>query len=456
MKERHWRRLLADIEGGQVIPVVGPELIEVEIDGNPTPLYRYLGREIVRRLDLPEDDLEDDYSFENVVSEFMVQQSLNPKDYRQEDLYYEIRDILEGRNWTTPKPLQKLAAISHFKLFVSTTFDSELEGAINEARFGGERKTRNYAYCTKSEVVDLPGNFTTTEGPAIYSFFGKVNPVNDFAVTDEDVLEFAHRLQSRDLRPHNLFDQFRNKHLLTLGCSFPGWLTRFFLAAAKGDELFSIGSPGVLADDFSLRDKGLVGFLERRKTNVFRGGNAIQFVNELHDKWFEKFGGSESESEVADDSPADEMAEFLPDSIFISFHSNDRQVAREISSRFEAAGIDVWFDEADLNAGDNYRIKIETNIERSLYFMPLISSHSVSGERRFFQLEWNKAIDEAKFRPQSYPFIQPIILDGTKPEDEGIPREFRACHFQWLKDLDALIDLTRKRIRERRRERKVA
>ena len=42
LEERHWENLLADIQGRQVIPVIGPELLIIEIEGKPVTLSRYL------------------------------------------------------------------------------------------------------------------------------------------------------------------------------------------------------------------------------------------------------------------------------------------------------------------------------------------------------------------------------------------------------------------------------
>ena len=38
LEERHWENLLADIQGRQVIPVIGPELLIIEIEGKPITL----------------------------------------------------------------------------------------------------------------------------------------------------------------------------------------------------------------------------------------------------------------------------------------------------------------------------------------------------------------------------------------------------------------------------------
>lgn len=454
LEERHWERLLADIQGRQVIPVIGPELLLVEVEGKPVTLYRHLAKQLVERLELDPKDLPPGYGFYHVVSEFLGQQPRHPKGYDRDQIYYEIREILAEKAWPTPEPLKQLAAITHFDLFVSTTFESLMEQALNEVRPAGTARVRSFAYCKKEKVVDLPDDFKIQDAPTVFHFFGKINPMNDFAVTDEDILRYAHRLQSRDFQPKNLFDQFRDKRLLTLGCSFPGWLTRFFLVAAKGDELFGAGVPGVLADELSFQDRELVGFLERKGINVYTQGDAAKFVAELHRRWMEKFG------RLPDPLPAGETMpdDMEPESVFISFRSDDRDVARGVAARFRDAGIDVFFDETDLEPGDSYKSKIANHITKCFAFVPLISRHSISNDAKpwFYRFEWKRAIQAAEFRAQTLHFLLPLLVDDTSPKNEAIPEDFREVHISRLDQLDALVALTKERIRDQRRERRPA
>lgn len=451
LEERHWERLLADIQGRQVVPVIGPELLVMELDGERRTLYDHLARELVGRLELDRKELPDRPGFQQVVGAFLEQQPTHPKRYEKDEIYYQIRSILDGRDWPVPLPLRQLAEIPCFELFVSTTFDTLMERALDEVR--KDNRTRSYAYCKMEKVVDLPDDFRAEDGPAIFHFFGKVNPMNDFSVTDEDILEYAHRLQSRDLRPHNLFDQFRNKRLLTLGCSFPGWLTRFFLAAAKGDELFTVGVSGFLADELTWQDKDLVGFLKRKRTEVCGQGGAAGFVAELHRRWMEKFGVEPAAVAAVE---ADEPPDMEEDAVFISFLRTDRDMARQVAARFRDAGIDVWFDETNLSPGDRYERKIARHIRNCFAFVPLISRHSIEDHTHpeFYRFEWNKAIEAAEFRPRTQPFFLPVIVDDTSPKAEGIPEEFCEGHMLPVARLDEIVSVTKERIRDRRRERR--
>jgi hypothetical protein len=443
--ERHWRNLLMDIEARQVIPIVGSELLVLPGEMSGPTLYQFIARELASRLSLNEDLLPAGFGLLEVASLF----SSDPRN-RADDLYYETRGIMTERSWPTAESLRQLAAITDFDLFVSTTFDSLLEQALNQVRFQGATRTRTFAYSEKRQVEDIP-----SEGggpPVIFHLFGKVDATGDYCLTEEKLLEFTHRLQTRDLRPRNLFDALQAKSLLLLGCGFPGWLARFFLRAAKGEQFFLQGGRSVVADRTARLDPEFVMFLERRQTAIYSQGNAVEFVAELHKRWTAR------SAQRAPASPADVGSalqdEFMPDSVFLSYASEDRQYALQVKHAFDATGVDVWFDQSKLESGDDYRLKIEKNIENCSYFVPLISRNTATMEKRFFRREWNKALDESTAFPPDYPFIQPILLDDTPLDAPGIPRQFRDRHIRKLEALEDLIEDAKKRIRERRLQRR--
>jgi hypothetical protein len=394
------------------------------------------------RLRLDEDQLPEKYSLFDVTRLFLQ----NPAS-DADDLNYELRDILANNKLPVPEPLRKLAAITHLNLFVSTTFDTYLEQALNEARGG---RTATAAYSEKAQVEDIPADYIDRNTPTVFQIFGRISASGDYAMTEEKLLEFTHRLQSRDFRPQNLFDALRCKNLLMIGCSLPGWLARFFLRASKGDQLWTSGAKGVIADQNSGKDRELVMFLERRKTVVYAQGDGIEFVNELHSRWMESFGQPASGSPSQQPVQGNAEPAFQPDSVFLSYASEDRPIALRVKEAFDSAGVDVWFDQRALESGDDYRTKIEKNIESCSYFVPLVSKYTATEDRRFFRLEWHKAVDEAKFRPPEFPFIQPIVIDETPVDAPGIPREFSARHCRRLDDLPALVEDAKKRVRERR------
>jgi len=451
-EEHAWNRLLAEIEEQKIIPVIGPELLVVNSDGKDVLLYHYLARELAQRLDVETSSLGPQFSLNDVACAYLARHG------DRTDIYYQIREIMASRNFPTPEPLKKLAAITHFDLYLSTTFDLLMKQALDEMRFGGADRTRLLAYSNRDAVVDLPEDFDQQKRPLVFQLFGRVSTSPDYAVTEDDILEFNHRLQTRDFQPQNLFDRLRSKYLLKLGCSFSDWLARFFYCATKGDLVFSERSiRGVVADTQSSTDNNLCRFLERKNTRIYKQGGGLEFVDELHRRWMERFGGKPQQPPIHNEQSVEGLEPFEADAIFLSYASEDRKEVFNLKTSLEAAGIDVWVDQHRLEAGDDYKAKIFRNIENCSFFMPVISQNTITLKRRFFRLEWNKAIEEAGFRPTEYPFLQPIVIDDTSQNAPYIPEEFKRRHWQRFEKghpNTEFLDLTRERIRNLRRQKR--
>src|SRR5437773_1710615 len=79
-------------------------------------------------------------------------------------------------------------ALADFDLYLTTTFDSLLEDALNAARFGGVRSTDVAAY-TPSKLVDLPATREKLQRPLVYHLMGRLSASPTYVISDEDVLE---------------------------------------------------------------------------------------------------------------------------------------------------------------------------------------------------------------------------------------------------------------------------
>lgn len=441
LDERRWTRLVAEIEDGQVVPIVGPELSLLPDDSGRT-LTEVVADTLANNLEVSRARLTALPSVTEVAVEY-VRGNRDPS-----DLYYEVRRIIKSRNWPIPEPLRLLASISGFDLFVSTCFDDSLSRAIDEARFNRAPRTVNLAYSPVKQPIDLPN---TIDCPIVYQIFGAVSTSPEYALGEEDLLRFTHQLQSRDRRPERLFEQLRTKSLLILGNSFPDWLMRFFLALAKGEQLFAEpGSRGVIADRRTRLDSSLVRFLDRRKASVYTAGDGVAFVAELHKRWRDS-----PKATVSSVAPPADLPPFEPGSVFISYAGEDRAAALRLRDALSRADIDAWLDTRELRAGDDFKAVIFRNIERSAFFLPVISRNTMTVDRRFFRLEWNKAREEAGFRAEAFPFIQPVVIDDTLADPTHfLPSEFLSRHWQRCPDgvppLE-FIALTRDRVRALRR-----
>ena len=87
---------------------------------------------------------------------------------------------------------------------------------------------------TISEGNDLPQDWSERRGDVqLLYLLGKSSPAANFAIHDEDVLEYAHNVIARGSVPNVFIGELQQRNLLLIGCNFPDWLSRFFLRATR-------------------------------------------------------------------------------------------------------------------------------------------------------------------------------------------------------------------------------
>jgi hypothetical protein len=426
MSDLFWDQLLQFIEEGRVVPIVGQNLLTVDIEGRQVLLYPYLAGKLARSLNVTADDLPAVGALNEVAYRFLAEGN------DLEDLYPALKSILTKEKIPVPEPLRQLATIRPLKLFVTSTFDGLLETALNEVRFGGQPRTKVYAY-SHNAVQDLEAPLDNLDRPVVFHLFGRLSAVPDYAVTEEDLLEFIYSLQSESRRPHLLFDELNRRQILVLGSSFPDWLARFFLRTTKSERLWMArGKTDVVADDKIREDRPHLRFLQRfsSRTKVFQGGGAVEFVAELHRLWTERHPPEAAPPPAAGPEVASSPLDMEPGAVFLSYASEDRPIVEALREALESAGVDVWFDREALQPGDDYEAKIKRNIENCSLFVPVLSRSTLTSRRRFFRIEWDHALRVAVQVPPTMRFIVPVVVDDTPPNEPAIPEKFRHLHWQ--------------------------
>jgi len=111
-----WDDLLNFVEERRVIPIVGPELVTIQTEAGPENLYTWLARSLAARLNLPPAPGGQPATLNDVVVRHLANRG------RREDVYARIRSILRDATFAPSPALLKLAAITDFNLYVSTTF----------------------------------------------------------------------------------------------------------------------------------------------------------------------------------------------------------------------------------------------------------------------------------------------------------------------------------------------
>ena len=423
LDEDAWEDLLNFIEEKRVVPIVGPELLTVETASGPRLLHDWIAERLAARLNVDTSRLPKPFSINDVVCWYLSTHG------RREDTYVRMRSVVRDASFAVPRPLRQLAEITDFDLFVTTTFDGYLEQAINEVRFDGAQATEVVTY-SPNRVADLPAEREHLQRPVVYHLLGRLSASPNYVISDEDLLEFVCALQSEHLTPEKLFHELEHSHLLIIGSNFSNWLARLFLRMAKRKRLSDPRDVGeVLADDHTGSDERLMAFLHQVsiRTRVYSG--AEQFVDELHRRW------------TARNRPAGvvplgaAVQRFLPPerempdrSVFISYAREDLAAVQKLKSGLDAAGVKTWFDLERLESGDDYDRKIQRNITRCSYFIPVVSAATERRLEAYFRREWSYAIDRTRGMADGAVFILPVCIDETDFAAAQVPDKFRAVH----------------------------
>jgi hypothetical protein len=422
-----WDDLLNFIEEKRVIPIVGPELLQIETAGGPRLLYDWLAERLAARLNVDTAALPRPFTLNDVVCWFLSARG------RREEAYVRLRSIVREANFEPPRALRRLAAITDFDLFVSTTFDPLLENAINLERFGGAPSTEVLSYAP-NRVADLTHEREFLPRPVVYHLLGRLSASPTYVISDEDLLEFICALQSEHLAPEKLFHELEHNHLLFIGSNFTNWLARLFLRMAKRQRLSDPRDVGeILADDTTSQDERLMVFLQQVsvRTRIFMG--AERFVDELHARWEARRKPSRATSAAPAPlrflAPAREMPE---NAVFISYAREDLPAVQQIKAGLEAAGVTTWFDMDRLEVGDDYDRKIQRNIARCSYFIPVISATTQRRLEAYFRREWSYAMDRVRNMADGALFILPVTIDATTAAEALVPEKFKALHFTRL------------------------
>jgi len=426
-EERDWDNLLDDIADGSVVPVIGSELLLTEVDGKLLPLYRVMAERLAQRLRLQAKALDDPRTINDVVCEYLqADRTRNMADR----VYARVCEVFQDLAPIPSDALRQLAEITDIRLFVTTTADSLMEQALNEARFRGISGTVSLAFNPR-EPEDLSRSYEELDSPAVYHLFGRLSKLPDqFVASDEDLLEFFYKLQSDVDQLPNLFDALGENHLLFLGGAFSDWLARLFLRAAKRLRLSEKRTYDFLAGDRIANDPNLILFLRTfASTTRMKLSDPVEFVAELNRRWHDRHPGKEVHAASPYVAPPPKMPN---EAIFISYAHEDIDFVRTLKGALDAAGLNVWFDKDQLMAGGDWEDQIERNLRNSILFLPIISQHTQTWlHDAYFRAEWNYADAIARRSDASSTFIIPVSIDNIQPDAAAVPKTFRQKEFAY-------------------------
>jgi TolB-like protein len=117
--------------------------------------------------------------------------------------------------------------------------------------------------------------------------------------------------------------------------------------------------------------------------------------------------------------------------VFLSYASQDREVARGLFDALAAAGIEAWFDRSELRGGDAWDRKIRREVQECALFIPVISSNTAARREGYFRLEWDLADQRTHMMARNRAFIVPVCVDATPETTADVPESFQRV--QWTR-----------------------
>lgn len=390
-----WDKLIQQIIEGNVIPVIGADLL-IENSSN-------LHQVII-------DFLAKGFHVNSSPKSFseLVYDTDYTKVNKKDNVYYQVNKVFASKRFTPSERLLKLLSIRQFPFIITTSFTPVVEQAMQSI---WKNELRVMRFNNNPAENDDIKNGTDLRKPTIYYMFGKVGEgAHKYVLTDTDMLDYVSSWLSNDskARPKNLWSELKDKYLLMLGNNYSNWLFRFIWYSMRKSDM----GHGMLAYD--TLDESLINFLER--TETFTKQNTTDVIDQIVSRLRMKL---QEDEELKFTKPEENM------DVFISYSRSDSDIAEELYDNLTAQGKRVWYDRHNLTDGGNFMEEIRKAIRTTKYFIPIFS-HNITREKdesHVYRNEWNLAIEVAISMGRTY--IIPLAEKNFNFYKSAIPENMQ-------------------------------
>ena len=414
----NWDTFIHNVTNGGYVLVLGSEIMlsksSVEgCDGNSKKLIF--------------DDVKD-----LLVEEKILSENNTATDFTQ--LAYHIKDIdryvRESVNERLSYPIEemepllvKLLQTKLFRLVLTTTFDPYALKLMESVWGEGNVKVMNISARDNSSfdfdkyVID--DTFSSLP-PTLYYIFGKAFPNNQesrFVVTDNDAIETISKWLGKDA-PMKFLSYIRSKRILALGCKFDDWFFRFFWYSLHGTvKGLTNGEVAISLDMQSEGDCKLKRYFDDEK--IYSSPDASSFIAEMIDR-------------ISQYRRTNEIIERRRlNGVFLSYAHEDFEIVSRIFFRLQECGLNVWFDERNLQGGNNFDNEIPDAIYKSRVFIPVLSSQCakdmMEGNWRFYKnVEWATAQTYKNSADNDFSVL-PVRLFGYDMRSSALAEKLPPC-----------------------------
>jgi hypothetical protein len=422
---RQWDILINKIIDGDVIPVIGPEILVDEDKGhNPHQILI--------------DDLSKEYGVTSNPTSFS--QLLFDNKFDADDRKYisiMLGKVFEKPLFTPSKLLKRLLSIRQFPFVITTSFTPVVEDAMVD--IWGKENLQVMNFCNNPGKNSDLKNEEAISLPTVYYMFGKVSYTDhSYVITDSDMLSFCKAWLSDDerSRPKKLANALQSKYLLFLGNSYSDWLCRFVLYSMKStldsQPTSNKTSPvGMMVD--SMAQEGLLHFL--KCIDAFTQTNPEMVMDEIEERLAQRMKEEEKTKFSKPQRGTD---------VFLSYSRSDLEVTEQLYEALTKYGLKVWYDRDSLGYGAAFMKEIKSGIRTTKLFVPIMT-HNIELEKNNFhpyRTEWETAIEVASGYGRN--FIFPVSEQGFDFYNSNIPEPLQRhnayAYNKEMPDFSAFID----------------
>lgn len=414
LEEPLWDRLIQKIIDGDVIPVIGAEMLTL----NGVDINTYLINGISHKLSVKKSP--------HTFSELIYTPEYKNAYGNRDRIYFQIANIFSKKRFPPTPLLERFLSIRQFPFVITTNFTPIVEDAM---RTIWKDELRVLRFNNNPKENDDIRTGADLRKPTIYYMFGKVcDGVRKYVLTDTDMLDYVSSWLSNDnrMRPKNLWNELKDKYILMLGNNYSNWLFRFIWYSIRKSDL----GHGMLAYDSV--DEPLINFLER--TETFTKQNTSDVIDQLITRLEKKLAENEKTKFYKPGENID---------VFISYSRNDSFIAEELYTLLSKQGKKVWFDKHNLTDGGYFMEEIKKAIRSAKYFLPILSNNILKEKDspHVYRNEWDTAIEVAISMGRT--FIIPLAEEGFDFYGASIPdkmQQHNAIFYSKDKGMSLVVD----------------
>ena len=377
--EPMWEALIGKIIDGDVIPIIGPDVLT-----NDFNLHIQLIDFIAQGFKVKSQPK----SFSELVYDSTY---LGANRGNRDSIYTWLNEIF-GPDAPKQKPSDLLVKLLGSKLFpfvITTTFTPIVEQVMRDV-WGQDLRIMKFNN-NPSENEDI-GNELDFTRPTLYYMFGRVGDTraHRYVVTDQDMLEFCSSWLDENLRPKKLVNVLKKKFLLMLGTDYSDWLFRFIWFSIR-KEREAKGTKSDMIANSELEDS-FIHFMERHETYMKQNpDDVVTEIVKRMDKQFLRDPKLKERLEkriITKFSYPEEHAD-----VFISYSRSDSAFVEALYEALTKKGLNVWYDKMNLTDGGKFMDEIKRAIQTAKFFFLILTTNvgKEKDEPHVYRNEWDIA-----------------------------------------------------------------